>query len=130
MYAQDPAAPKRREAVENAEKYLEQALTLDPISIRRHCCTELKTEEGQPCCCRSAIGVDKGAAQPHLQAQLMLASAYLAQQRKDEALAVYREIAKTFSQDPQPLSSRHDAPGARPAGGCSGSVRENPVSIS
>ena len=38
----------------------------------------------------------------HPQAQLMLASAYLAQQKKYEALTVYREMAKLFPQDPQP----------------------------
>jgi len=36
------------------------------------------------------------------QARLLLASAYLAQQNQDQALAIYREMQELFAQDPQP----------------------------
>ena len=36
------------------------------------------------------------------QAHYLLASAYLAQQKRDEALAVYRQMTELFPKDPQP----------------------------
>ena len=102
MYAQDPAAPKRREAVENAEKYLEQALTLDPnFDQATLLLAELKLKRASPAAAADLLLALTKERPNHLQTQLMLASAYLAQQRKDEALAVYREMAK-LSPDPQP----------------------------
>ena len=103
MYAQDPAAPKRGEAVENAEKYLDQALTLDPnFDQAKLLLAELKMKRGSPAAAADLLLSLTKERPNNPQAQLMLASAYLAQQKKDEALAVYREMAKLFPQDPQP----------------------------
>ena len=38
------------------------------------------------------------------QAQYLLATAYLAQQKSDKALAVYRHMTELFPNDPQPLA--------------------------
>ena len=59
------------------------------------------------------------------QAHYLLASAYLAQQKRDEALAVYRQMTELFPKDPQPPFLRwKDVAGARPAAGGPQGLRE------
>ena len=59
------------------------------------------------------------------QAQYLLATAYLAQQKRDEALAVYRQMTELFPKDPQPpFLVGSILLGTRSAGGRAQGVRE------
>jgi tetratricopeptide (TPR) repeat protein len=63
---------------------------------------ELKIRKGNPAAAVDLLlPVTKERPQV-AQAQYLLASAYLAQQKNDQALAVYRQMAELFPKDPQP----------------------------
>lgn len=90
-------------AVRDAVNSLVLAVSLDPHfddAILK--LAELKIRSGQ-----YAAAIDSLARvikeRPQLRpAYLLLASAYLAQQKQDEVLAVYREMQELFPHDPQP----------------------------
>jgi tetratricopeptide (TPR) repeat protein len=113
----------RRNAVENAEVRLNQALSLDPrLDAATLLLAEIKIQKGSPV---AAVDLLKPLVKerPQIaQAHYLLATAYLAQQRADEALAVYRQMTALFPQDPQPsflagtmLLAQRQLPAARKA---------------
>jgi tetratricopeptide (TPR) repeat protein len=92
-----------RQAIEEAERSLSEAVKLDPHADPAVLLlAELKIRKGSP-----AAAVD--LLQPLIkeqsqiaQAYYLLASAYLAQQQSNQALAVYRRMTELFPKDPQP----------------------------
>lgn len=108
-------------AVDSAEKILTESLRLNVTFLpTRFLLAELKIRKG-----RSPVAVDLllpiVQEQPQIQeAHQLLASAYLASQDRDAALAVYRRMLELFPQNPQPaylaglvLLGKEDARGAR-----------------
>jgi len=94
---------KARNLTEAAEKQLNTAIELD-----RHLdqaillLAELKIRKGSPAAAVDLL-VPVTKERPQIaQAHYLLASAYLAQQKRDEALAVYRQMIELFPKDPQP----------------------------
>ena len=64
-----------------------------------HSVAELKVKKGSPAAAVDLLSpVTKERPQVR-QAHLLLAAAYLAEQKKDEALAVYRHMAELFPKD-------------------------------
>ena len=110
-------------AINNAENRLSDAIKLDPqLDQAVLLFAELKIRKGS-----GAVAIDpltqliKSKAQIP-QAYYLLASAYLSQQRTEEALAVYRQMTVLFPQDVQPpfligtlLLAQQDQTGARQA---------------
>jgi tetratricopeptide (TPR) repeat protein len=92
-----------RNAVENADKALAEAVNLDPnLDAARLLLANIKIRKGIP-----AAAVDLLTPlvkeRPQIpQAQYLLATAYLAQQKTNEALTIYRRMVELFPKDPQP----------------------------
>jgi tetratricopeptide (TPR) repeat protein len=103
LYAKDASDVKSRNAVDNAERSLNDAVNLEPrFDQAVLLLSELKIRKGN-----SAAAVDLlvplTKERPQIaQAQYLLASAYLAQQKSDQAAAVYRQMTELFPKDPQP----------------------------
>ena len=93
----------KRDAVERADTSLTDALKLDPnFSLATILLAEIKITKGSPV---SAVDLLTPLVKerPQLaQAQYLLATAYGAQQKWDDALAVYRRMTELFPQDQQP----------------------------
>ena len=93
----------KRDAVERADTSLTDALKLDPnFSLATILLAEIKIAKGSPV---SAVDLLTPLVKerPQLaQAQYLLATAYGAQQKWDDALAVYRRMTELFPQDQQP----------------------------
>jgi tetratricopeptide (TPR) repeat protein len=93
----------RRQAVERAEMSLKDAIKLNPrFDQATVLLAELMLRKGNP-----AVAVDLLAPltkeRPQVApAQYLLATSYLAQQKSDQALAVYRQMTELFPKDPQP----------------------------
>jgi tetratricopeptide (TPR) repeat protein len=94
---------KRRNLTEAAEKSLDTAIQLDPhFNQAKLLLAEIKMRKGSPAAAVDLL-VPVTKEQPkNVQAQYVLASAYLALQKRDQALAVYRQMTELFPQDPQP----------------------------
>ena len=103
LYAKSASDVNSRNAVDNAERSLSDAINLDPhLGQAALLLAELKIRKGN-----AAAAVDLleplTKERPQIaQAQYLLASAYLAQQKRDQALAVYRQMTELFPKDPQP----------------------------
>ena len=103
LYANSVNPVKRQNLVDAAENNLSVAVQLDPhFAPAIVLLAELKIRKGNP-----AAAVDLLVAltkeRPQIaQAQYLLATAYLLQQKRDEALAVYRQMTELFPKDPQP----------------------------
>jgi len=103
LYAKDASDVTSRNAVDNAERSLNDAVNLEPrFDQAVLLLSELKIRTGN-----SAAAVDLlvplTKERPQIaQAQYLLASAYLAQQKSDQAAAVYRQMTELFPKDPQP----------------------------
>ena len=63
---------------------------------------ELKIRKGNPAAAVDLLAPLTKERPQIAQAQYLLASAYLAQQKRDQALAVYRQMTELFPKDPQP----------------------------
>src|SRR5207249_5597585 len=75
---------------------------LPSFPTRRSSDLELKIRKGNPAAAVDLL-LPVTKERPQItQAQYLLASAYLAQQKNDEALAVYRQMTELFPKDPQP----------------------------
>jgi tetratricopeptide (TPR) repeat protein len=103
LYAKDASDVTSRNAVDNAERSLNDAVNLEPrFDQAVLLLSELKIRKGN-----SAAAVDLlvplTKERPQIaQAQYLLASAYSAQQKSDQAAAVYRQMMELFPKDPQP----------------------------
>src|SRR5262249_53056923 len=99
LYAKDGkdlSAVTRRNLVENAEKNLNEAGAAILLA-------DLKIRKGNPAAAVDLL-LPVTKERPQIaQAHYLLASAYLAQQKRDEALAVYRQMTELFPKDPQPF---------------------------
>jgi tetratricopeptide (TPR) repeat protein len=118
-----PNDTKRRNLVEAAERNLTTAISLDPnLDQASLLLAELKMRKGIPTAAVDLL-MSVTKERPQIaQAQYLLASAYLAQQKNDQALAVYRQMTELFPKDPQPpfrigrmLLQRGQQPDARKA---------------
>ena len=103
LYAKDANATDSRAAVDNADSRLSEAIKLNPhFEEAVELFADIKIHKAA-----AAAAVDplmeliKGRPQ-ETKAYYLLASAYSAQQRTDQALAVYRRTAELFPRDPQP----------------------------
>ena len=126
LYANGKNAVTSRNLVEAAENNLNVAIQLNPrFDPATLLLAELKIRKGNPAAAVDLL-VPLTKERPQIaQAQYLLASAYLAQQKRDQALAVYRQMTELFPKDPQPsLLMGSDTAGARPAAGGAQSVRE------
>ena len=103
LYAKDASDVNRRNAVENAESRLNEAINLQPrFEQAALLLAELKLRKGNPAAAVDLL-LPLTKERPQLaQAQYLLASAYLAQQKRDEALAVYRQMTELFPKEPEP----------------------------
>ena len=63
---------------------------------------ELKIRKGSPAAAVDLLMPVTKERPQIAQAHYLLASAYLAQQKSDQALAVYRQMTELFPKDPQP----------------------------
>ena len=120
---QDPSLANRRDAIDAAERSLNEAIKLNPrFDQAALSLAELKIRKGSPAAAVDLL-IPVTKERPQIaQAHYLLASAYLAQQKSDQALAVYREMAELFPKDPQPplllgrmLLQRGQQPEARKA---------------
>jgi tetratricopeptide (TPR) repeat protein len=112
--SKDLSEANRRNAVDAAESRLNEAVGLQPGFDQAVLLAELKIRKGNPAAAVELLEpVTKKQPQilscPPLstmcdaaRAQYLLATAYLAQQKSDQALAVYRHMTELFPNDPQP----------------------------
>jgi len=92
----------RRDAVEAAESRLNEAVGLEPrYDQAATLLAELKLRKGNPAAAVELLEPLKERPQT-AQAQYLLATAYLAQQKSDQALAVFRKMTELFPNDPRP----------------------------
>ena len=92
-----------RDALERAEIHLSVAVRLDPkLQQAVLILAELKIRKGVPAAAQDLL-IPLVKEQPQVaRAQYLLGSAYLAQQKRNEALDIYRQMTELFPQDPQP----------------------------
>jgi len=103
LYAKSAGAAESRRAVESAETRLDEAVKLNPrFEQAILLLAGLKIGKGVPAPAVDLL-VPLIKERPQIaQAHYLLATAYLAQQKRDEALAVYRQMTELFPTDPQP----------------------------
>jgi tetratricopeptide (TPR) repeat protein len=103
LYANGKNAVTSRNLVDAAENNLNVAIQLNPqFDPATLLLAELKFRKGNPAAAVDLL-VPLTKERPQIaQAQYLLASAYLAQQKRDQALAVYRQMTELFPKDPQP----------------------------
>jgi tetratricopeptide (TPR) repeat protein len=103
LYAKSAGVAERRKALESAESRLNEAIKLDahfdPAILLL---AEIKIAKGIPAAAVDLLAPLIKERRQIAQAHYLLASAYLAQQKRDEALAVYRQMTELFPKDPQP----------------------------
>ena len=112
-----------RDANQAAESNLNLAFQLDPnFAPAVMLLAELKIRKGIAAAAEDMLNPLVKANPRLAQAQYLLASAYIAQRKTDQALAVYRQMAELFPQDPKPsleagkiLATLQRAPEAREA---------------
>jgi tetratricopeptide (TPR) repeat protein len=103
LYAKTATPVNSRNAIDTAERSLTDAVKVDahfdPAVLAL---AEIKIQKGSPVAAVDLL-VPLTKDRPQLAlAHYLLASAYLAQQKRDEALAVYRQMMELFPKDPQP----------------------------
>ncbi len=92
-----------RNAVENADKELAEAINLDPnLDAATLLLAEIKIRKGVAAAAVDLLTPVVKERPQIAQAQYLLATAYLAQQKVDDALAIYRRMTELFPKDPQP----------------------------
>jgi tetratricopeptide (TPR) repeat protein len=92
-----------RDAMEKAERNLDEAIKLDPhFDAATLLLAEIKIRKGSAAAAVDLLAPLTKERPPIAQAHYVLASAYLAQQRGADALAVYRQMMELFPKDPQP----------------------------
>ena len=103
LYANSAGAMESRRAVESAESRLDEAVKLNPrFEQAILLLSELKIRKGVPAPAVDLL-VPLNKERPQIaQAHYLLGTAYLAQQKTDDALAVYRQMTELFPTDPQP----------------------------
>jgi len=103
LYAKTATPVNTREAVNAAERSLTDAVKFDAhFEQAVLALAEIKIRKGSPVAAVDLL-VPLTKDRPQLaQAHYLLASAYQAQQKPDEALAVYRQMIELFPKDPQP----------------------------
>jgi len=103
LYAKSAGAVESRRAVETAESRLDEAVNLNlRFEQAILLLAELKIRKGVPAPAVDLL-VPLIKERPQIaQAHYLLATAYLQQQKRDEALAVYRQMTELFPKDPQP----------------------------
>jgi tetratricopeptide (TPR) repeat protein len=114
---------RRRNLTEVAENNLNVAIKLDPqFDQATLLLADLKMRKGIPAATVDLLAQLTKERPQIAQAHYLLASAYLAQQKNDQALAVYRQMTELFPKDPQPpfrigrmLLQRGQQPDARKA---------------
>jgi putative PEP-CTERM system TPR-repeat lipoprotein len=112
-----------RNAVDNADGRLNEAIKLDPHFEQAILLSaELKIRKGSPAAAVELLAPLIKERPQTAQAHYLLASAYLAQLNAEQALAVYRQMTELFPKDPQPpfllgdiLSAQGKRPEARKA---------------
>src|SRR5262249_21012380 len=103
LYSKDASDVNRRNAVYNAEKSLNDAVNLEPrFDQATLLLPDLNIRKGNPAAAVDlCLPVTKDRPQI-AKAQYLLASAYLAQQKSDQAATVYRQMTELLPKDPQP----------------------------
>jgi tetratricopeptide (TPR) repeat protein len=103
LYARDAPDVNRRNATENAESRLNEAINLGPhFAQAALLLAELKLRKGNPAAAVDLL-LPVTKEQPQIaEAHYALALAYSAQQKQDQALDVYRQMVELFPKDPQP----------------------------
>src|SRR5207244_3724331 len=101
--AKDASEVNRRNVTDLAERSLDQAVKLVPrLDVATLLLADLKLKKGSPAAAMDLL-LPLTKERPQIaQAQYLLASAYLAQQKTDQALAVYRQMTELFPKDPRP----------------------------
>jgi tetratricopeptide (TPR) repeat protein len=103
LYAKSATAVESQKALEGAEIRLNEAIKLDPhFGEAILLLAELKIRKGIPAAAVDLLTPLTKERPQIAQAQYLLASAYLAQQKREEALAIYRHMKELFPQDPRP----------------------------
>lgn len=118
LYAKSAGLANGLKAIEVAEKSLDEAIKLNPVfEPAVLLLAQLKINKKSPAAAVELLAPLIKDRPQTAQAHYLLASAYLAQQKKDEALAVYRHMTEIFPQDPRPafLIGMMQEPGQRVA---------------
>jgi tetratricopeptide (TPR) repeat protein len=103
LSAQNASPVNSRNAIEEAERSLSEAVQLAPrFEQAILLLAELKIRKGSPAAAVDLLLPLTRERPQMVQAHYLLATAYLAQQKRDEALAVYRQMTELFPKDPQP----------------------------
>jgi tetratricopeptide (TPR) repeat protein len=103
QFANSASPVDSRKAVESADSNLDTAVKLAPqFEQALLLLADLKIRKGSPAAAVDLL-VPLIKDRPQVtQAHYLLGTAYLAQQNRDQALAVYRQMSELFQQDPQP----------------------------
>jgi len=103
LASKDTSESERRKLLDSAENRLSEAVKLNPrFDLAAIALAEMKIRKGSPA---SAVDLlepifrDRPAM---VQADYLLSGAYLAQQKLDQARAVYQRVAELFPQEAQP----------------------------
>jgi tetratricopeptide (TPR) repeat protein len=104
LFANGKNAATRQDLIRAAENNLNVAIQLDPnANPATLLLAELKIMKGSPAAAVDLL-VPVTKQRPQIaQAQYLLATAYLALQKSDQALAVYRQMTELFPKDSQPF---------------------------
>src|SRR5262245_1365580 len=103
LYAKSAGAVESRNALEKAESRLDEAIKLNAhFDEAIMLLAELKMRKGIPAAAVDLLAPVVKERPQIAQADNLLAAAYLAQQKRDEALVVYRQMTELFPNDPQP----------------------------
>jgi tetratricopeptide (TPR) repeat protein len=103
LNANGKSAVTSRNLVDAAESNLAVAVQLDPrLDAAAVLLAELKIRKGNPAAAVDLLVPLTKERPQNAQAQYLLAAAYLSQQKRDQALAVYRHMMELFPKDPQP----------------------------
>jgi len=103
LAAQNASPVNSRNAIEEAERSLTEAVNLNPrFEQAILALAELKIRKGSPAAAVDLLLPLTRERPQMVQAHYLLATAYLAQQKRDEALAVYRQMTELFPKEPQP----------------------------
>ena len=126
LRAKTPSLVNSRNAIEAAESSLNEAIKLNPrFDQAALLLAELKIRKGSPAAAVDLLMPVTKERPQIAQAHYLLASAYLAQQKGDQALAVYRADDRIVPErSSTPLPPWKDVAAARPAAGGSQGLRE------
>jgi tetratricopeptide (TPR) repeat protein len=103
LSAKSANAADRRNAVDTAEGVLADAIKLNPrFDQATLLLAELKLRKGNAAAVVDLLAPLTKERPQVAQAQYLLSAGYLALQKTDEALAVYRQMTELFPKDPQP----------------------------